>query len=369
MKFRYLNVDIKDLKNYSDQKINFLNHDIQRNFFWDKKRQNLLISTLLEELPMPSIIIFSDFVKDEKEFNFDNFKDLKVLDGKQRLSSIIDFINNKIVFKNNDNSSNLKKYEGKKFSEFDYDDQTLLLNTKINVCLIYKDDNYSDENENLFKIFKRLNTGGVNLNSQEVRMCIFPSKLTKFLANCKNFNFYDAMFGSGHKLFTDKQENRMKLLEFLTYLIKMYESENFEISEGSSTNLNKYYEDFYNGFSFKKLNDKNHIRNFISYLDSFIPSYNLALNELKNKAMDSPIYFYSVFNLYLTNIIINKNMTTLELKEKIKNILVIKELDNQLIRKHPTSKNTRLEILDIIFNNKNIQNKKILKEENRYEFT
>lgn len=360
MKFKYLNVDIKNLKNYSDEKINFLDHDIQRNFFWDKKRQNLLISTLLEKLPMPSIIIFSDFVKDDNDINFDNFKDLKVLDGKQRLTSIIDFINNKVVFKNIDNSSELKKYEGKKFSEFDFYDREFLLNTKVNVCLIYKDDNYKDENENLFKIFERLNTGGVNLNPQEVRMCIFPSKLTKFLSNCKNFNFYKAMFGSGHKLFTDKQEKRMKLFEFLTYLIKMYESEDFKMSEGSSANLNKYYEDFYNGFDFKKLNDKNHIKNFIYYLDSLIPSYNLALGELKNKAMDSPLYFYGIFHLYLINKIINKSMTTLELKDKIKDILEIEELDNQLIRKHPTSKNTRTEIIDMILDYENLQNNQIL---------
>ncbi|BDV03395.1 MAG: hypothetical protein HPPSJP_1160 [Candidatus Hepatoplasma scabrum] len=367
MKYIYRNVKIKDIEKFSKLYSDFFEHEIQRNFIWNTKKQDLLISTLWENLPMPSVVIFSNhwFEKEFKDGEKDlRFKELKVLDGRQRLTTILNYINGKIDFKNSGKIPAVNKYEGLKFNELDQKEQNEFKELRISVCYLYKNDNNVEEDQNLYNIFERLNTGGINLNAQEVRMSIYPSELCKFLRSTQNEIFYKKMYGEKHKLFSLNQEKRMGVLEFLTYLIMMFESKEFKMEDGSATNLRNYYKRFSDEtINFNKLNNLKLRNEFIQKLNILINSYNIALKNLDNKRMESPLYFYVIFNLYLKNKIINYNMSEIELTKKIENILSIKELDDQQVKRHPRSKLTRNKIQEIII--KDFSDKYDIKDQNK----
>lgn len=150
--------------------------NFQRHFVWDKTRQSRLIESIFLGLPLPSIY-------------FSQYKDgrLSIVDGLQRLNTIKDFSDNKLRLTNLEyltecNGHTYKELEGilsplrmRKFK------QTQIMGFVID---------YRSPSALKFDLFKRLNTGGKPLNSQEIRNCLSRPHLQKALqemATCPEF--------------------------------------------------------------------------------------------------------------------------------------------------------------------------------------
>ena len=155
-----------------------LQPDFQRNFVWDVKKSISLLESALLDIPIPVIYLSEE--KDGKEY---------VIDGQQRLTAFFSFIDGKFPdgkdfkFKN---SILFPELNNKPYIKMDD-----IIKDKIRYCkirtIIFK--NESDP-ELKFEIFKRLNTGAVKLNEQELRNCIYRgpyNELLKTLSKEKNF--------------------------------------------------------------------------------------------------------------------------------------------------------------------------------------
>lgn len=141
-----------------------LRPDWQRYYVWSNKQASQLVESLFLRLPIPLI-----YLAEEDDGSF------SVVDGQQRLTALIEFVRNNRVdpAKTGDVRLSglevLDNLEGKTFAELSKRDQAFLKNRELSVIRLRSD---SDPNLKL-KVFRRLNTGSVKLNAQELRNAAF----------------------------------------------------------------------------------------------------------------------------------------------------------------------------------------------------
>ncbi|MBF0320412.1 MAG: DUF262 domain-containing protein [Nitrospirae bacterium] len=142
-----------------------LQPDIQRNFVWDEIRQSRLIESILIRIPLPSF--YMDTMNDDEWL---------IVDGLQRLNTLNNFINkNELVLTGLEFLNN--EAGGKTFSQLPRQMQRRLEETALSFYIIKP----GTPTEAKLTIFKRLNTGGIALNSQEIRHCLYKGKSTGLL--------------------------------------------------------------------------------------------------------------------------------------------------------------------------------------------
>lgn len=132
-------------KMIDNNSINFDNA-VQRGYVWDKKRQSLLIDSIITGYPIPAF------------FAAKNKNGYDMLDGKQRSKTIHDFINNEFALSNlnafETEDGNLVELNGKYFKDLPEDIQDTV--TDYSLTIYYFDGITDDE---ISEMFYRLNNG------------------------------------------------------------------------------------------------------------------------------------------------------------------------------------------------------------------
>jgi len=145
-----------------------LNETFQRTGnVWTKKQKSCLIESILMGIPIPFI-----YLAESQNGN------LIVIDGRQRLTALFEYLNNKYSLSNNLNY--LKELRGKKAKELVGDLE--LFRAKIEDASLYiiKIKLFTPESLKL-QIFSRVNTSGTQLNAQEIRHALHQGAVTELL--------------------------------------------------------------------------------------------------------------------------------------------------------------------------------------------
>lgn len=156
-----------------------LNPSFQRRDAWSDKEKSRLIESLILNIPVPPIILAEDRNKRNHYI---------VIDGKQRLLSIIQFYSdskevNEELDKKKYNTlalsglDILKELNKKTYSEISENYLTNIDNAAIRTIVI-KNWPYEDF---LYTVFLRLNTGSKKLSPQELRQALKPGEFLNFL--------------------------------------------------------------------------------------------------------------------------------------------------------------------------------------------
>jgi Translation elongation factors (GTPases) len=136
---------------------------------WTETKKSFLIDTILKNYPMPPI-----FLRQKIDSNGKTMYD--VIDGKQRLTSIISFINGDISLPDNFSEDNFGSefLNGAKFIDLDVDNLKEWKKEfwRYEITIEYID---SDEDEIIDNIFDRLNRNGEPLTGQELRKAKYNS--------------------------------------------------------------------------------------------------------------------------------------------------------------------------------------------------
>lgn len=241
--------------------------DFQRNYVWSRKKASRFIESLLLGLPIPSICLYKE----------DNNKQL-IIDGFQRLETIKRFYEGKFEkskFTLTDVKEGLK---GKLYNNLDDDLRRKLDDTLLHATIVKAEDPTEKNYDAIYLIFERLNTGGVNLNPQEIRVCIHHGSFQKIIEKlCLNKNYIKLL---------DIDSKRKKDQEVVLRLFALAESY-LKYSGNMKQYLNEYM-----------FNNRNQTE--ISYAEN-IKLFNKTF-ELFDKALSIEIFRPSkVVNLAITD--------------------------------------------------------------------
>lgn len=147
--------------------------DYQRDVVWQPAEQTRFIDSLAKQLPIPSMCISLDYKTDSRQ----------VVDGLQRMSSIIRFLSDKnwrlskLPDIDQRISNKTVDYVRREYPEI----YSRIENTTIPVTVLRCDLSKRSHQEYLFTIFHRLNKGGLKLTNQEIRNCIYSGTFNDML--------------------------------------------------------------------------------------------------------------------------------------------------------------------------------------------
>lgn len=176
-----------------------LDSDFQRDDVWGKEKKCELIESVLMGLPLP---IFY--------FNQDKYGRLIVVDGRQRLTALFEFMDDKITLRK---LKILSELNDKKFSQLSPVLAGRIEDYQIQAHVILP----PTPDRIKFDIFDRVNRGGMQLNKQEIRNALYQGQATVLLkaVTCGD-NFKKATGDSF------KKEQRMKDKYLITRFLSLY---------------------------------------------------------------------------------------------------------------------------------------------------
>lgn len=210
---------ISDIINWFKSKELVINESFQRHSVWSAQAKTLLIDSILNEFPLPKIYIRTKIdPKLQKTIK-------EIVDGQQRIRSIVEFANDEFAL--NNKSDNFK---GKKYSGLDYDVQQAFLGYTITAEQLL---NASDDD--VIDIFARLNSYTVALNAAEKRHAAYQTELKFFVRRMSvKYRWFIEKYG----VFTIKQRFRMADDEFFAELTRLIIE---GIQDGGAEKITKFY--------------------------------------------------------------------------------------------------------------------------------
>lgn len=174
---------IFEMKRKYDRHQISMDPEFQRNFVWKTSQMSELIESVIMGIPLPLIYLAEN--KDGK---------LVVVDGRQRLTTFIKFLNNEFRLNNLKilgvlNGMNFMDLEAsKKYSQFATNIEDFQL-----VIQIIK---YPTPDKVRFDIFDRVNRGGTPLNKQEMRNALYQGVSTVLLRELSETDEFREATGS-----------------------------------------------------------------------------------------------------------------------------------------------------------------------------
>lgn len=194
---------------------------------WDTVKQSRLIESILIRFPLPAFF-----------FDATNDNEWLVVDGLQRLSSIRNFCVEKDPKKRLKltNLEFLTHLNGKTFEDLSGDLQRIIEESQVVIYKIMP----GTPTDVKFNIFKRINTGGLVLEPQEIRHALFQGKPAIFIAELgKNKEFLKA---TSNKIKTHRMLDRDFANRFLCFYLFGYENYTPDLDTFMSKAMASIYE-------------------------------------------------------------------------------------------------------------------------------
>jgi hypothetical protein len=279
--------------------------DFQRNAnIWSPKAQSRLIESLLIRIPLPAFYI--DATDDTQWL---------IIDGLQRISTFKSFILDQTL-KLTGLEFLSKELDKKNYDQLSRDYQRRIDETELTVYLIEP----GTPDKVKYRIFQRINTGGLPLNNQELRQAINPGSATKILKKLASLSEFERV--------TKLRENRKKRLDdhefvlgFIAFTLTKYED--YPSKEGRNYFLHE---------AMKKLNkiDKNLEKEIEQKFSiAMKAAYNIFgeypfRKILNNSSKQSPVNkaLFECWSVALSQLNEQEIETLINKKEKLKELFI-----------------------------------------------
>ncbi|PEQ92943.1 hypothetical protein CN481_14230 [Bacillus sp. AFS006103] len=273
-------LSLKYMKELIDTNFMNLSPDFQRNRVWKEiKRKSLLIESLMLRIPIPAFY----FYEDEESI-------LHVIDGVQRLHTINDFLNDKFKLKHLQYLH--ETCDNKYFDNLENKHKQRIFMTQFSVNII----DARTPSQVKYDLFRRINTGGVSLNAQEIRNSIAKPHVRKLLKRLSHSEEF--------KLATDNSINddRMAAQELVLRYIAFYMAYDYRNRE---LNYKKSDLELFLDNAFEKINKMNEIELSL-FEENFKKSMRNAYLLFRNKSFRK----YNKSNINGKKQLINKSLFT-----------------------------------------------------------
>jgi hypothetical protein len=155
----------------------------QRRPRWKPDKQSLLIESFIMNIPVPPIFLY------ERDFN-----SYEVMDGQQRISALRDFYENRFALAGLEMWSELN---GRYYHNLPDKIKAGIDRRSITSVVLLKEST-ADEQEASFlreTVFERLNTGGIELERQEIRNALYQGAFNELLIELSRLDLFRQIWG------------------------------------------------------------------------------------------------------------------------------------------------------------------------------
>ncbi len=235
--FDSYDLSVKELINMFSEGIIDIAPQYQRQFRWGEDRQSKFIESVLLGIPIPSLFMAAN--PDGK---------WEVIDGVQRLSTLIHFAGSQTVL------DKLKLKEPLRLQQLDKLDSFeemlfLQMPPPVQLQFLLKPLRVTTLNDKSdvtvrFDLFERLNTGGVLLTAQEIRSCIFRGEFSDFLERLSQHHAFRRVVKVPKEKENDGTREEL-VLRFFAFLLR-YESFDHSVQDF----LNNFMKDSMKSFNY-----------------------------------------------------------------------------------------------------------------------
>lgn len=292
---------VNDFLEWNDKKQLQLSPKFQRKAVWSDDAKSYLMDTIIRGKPIPKIFI-------RQTINVENRQSIReVVDGQQRLRTILSYINDGFVISKKHN----EKFGGYYFSQLsniDSEIQSIILNYEIAVDLLV---NLPDKE--ILDIFSRLNSYAVLLNEQEK---INANHFSEFKILVDKLSHRHNEFWIDSKLLSHQNILRMGDITLVADLV-------IAMCEGiqSKKQIKPYYSKYEKSFEFN-------CEKIMQEFDEIIALIKSVFNEgIKNTPFKRIHLFYTLFTSFyhtkygLKNFVKEKQLIEKNRFERVKNSL------------------------------------------------
>lgn len=223
-----------------------LQPDFQRKLVWNNKHKEAFIDTILKGFPFPEIYIAQSGV------DFETLQTQQVIvDGQQRLSSIMEYIEGKMPCKSI-----------KHFNELNNEDKTSFLGYDI-----VTRDLKNASSDIIKEVFRRINQTHFNLNDIEINNAIYDGE---FISTAKEIQ--ESLTPEDFPIFSGTDISRMADLDYILMIMATIEEGGyFAGSKRAQDYIVQYDESFPNSAS---------IKNKILEVFTYIKSLNIPIDSI-----------------------------------------------------------------------------------------
>ena len=239
-----------------------LSPEFQRNPVWQQPQKDYLIETILLGLPIPEIYYVT-------RINPDGESIYLVVDGQQRLRTIIEFVNNEFEVKHP-----IKNFPNVKI----FDDLSDPEKQRIWRYPMVVRDLEDSSDEDVRDLFQRLNKYSFVLNDQELRNARFKGEYLKLVQELGEHEFWTS---SG--IFSANDIRRMLDLEYISILLASLISGIFNRKE----RVDEFYVMYDDEFE-----ESNYYKNYFMKLLEII---NSIFSDIRKTKWKNKVNFYTLF--------------------------------------------------------------------------
>lgn len=264
-----LNWTVKNLKSMYDGKHTLqMDHPIQRQGLqWmdDRLKRSLLIHSILANYPVPPVYCLKEAISD-KDYSY------SILDGKQRLTTIFDFIDGRYPLDTETPAviidDTVYELGGKYFTDLDIECQQELLRFKFTIY------GFEDADDDLIEeIFFRLNNS-TPLSKPQKAMPLCGVENAKFIKSILSDRFFSEICQFS-ALQRRKSDDMCTLLQGMMLLDNRYEG--YEFTSISADEIMRYAASIKNNYSEEQ---KNRLYDIIDYLEKVFPEKDKMLKKI-----------------------------------------------------------------------------------------
>ena len=240
----------------------------QRREVWTTPKKSYLIDTILRQMPIPPIYLRIAQSPDRRKIV------REVIDGQQRITAILDFMDDKYSL----SPAQTSAYGTNRYSKLSREQQDLIAQTSL-MCESF----HGISDAEVLEIFARVNTYSVKLNRQE----LLNGKYFGFFKNSAyGLAYAHIEFWRGHKIFSEDAIARMSEVELTGELMILLIAGN----QHKKDTIENYYKDFNDAFPDQK-KVETHFKNVLDMIGAIIGE------TLKQTEFRRPPFFYTLFGV------------------------------------------------------------------------
>ena len=345
VKTQNIEYDLETLVKKIKRGIIKLNPDYQRNHRWTETESSRLMESLILNIPIPTVYLSQDVDVDEEVD--DDISRYSVIDGQQRLTAIYGFMTNTFQLEGLEVLELLNGLYYKDLPPF------LIRRLEERTIKCLRIDSTVDPQVK-FDIFERLNSGAVQLESQELRNAIYRGRFNDMIKQlAKNSDFRELL---GIDLINPDENNKVKKMQDVEYVLRFY-----SYMGGEGENMKKSFKDFlseqmdkFNQYDDEKLSEMKRyfekvMKLIISQLgkDAFA-KYKVEDNKLKLQSHFNAAVYDAISIAIADNLMQNENFViTDEMKQKITELFFNPDFINS-INGSPNDKSKILSRISIV---------------------